>query len=307
MWATSAISHSLFKSTINKSTIQRIININKCVVSASFHSFNSSSNPSKSNPLLVRHCSPLSSSRNSSLQCFVRYFSDNANSNSPNNPSTVENIKGRVKTYLIIGGVITGIVIVLNAGLSIIEFFSTLNFLDVGEISFLAGMATAWGLSLVLYLANRSWRISPELVYNEAIKRVLNDNRIKQRLGMEIAAGTFKAYSFIPGAIRWSSSDRLAASRTISIHQQATGQLIQPNSFAYKYLQVYQPKKFQLFFQINNKANSQHAMVSSEVEKSYNGTLIWNLLAVDLLESGDRVVLAGDPDYKIYQGIIKLR
>lgn len=60
------------------------------------------------------------------------------------------------------------------------------------------------------------------------------------------------------------------------------------------------------FFQVQG-SNGVVGMASTEVEKSWQGDHSFNLLSVELTETGERIVLEGDANYQIYKGIIKLR
>ena len=67
----------------------------------------------------------------------------------------------------------------------------------------------------------------------------------------------------------------------------------------------WQPKKLQLFFQVTG-TNGAVGMASAEVQKDWKGNFSYSLLSVDL-PTGERIVLDGDPSYRIYKGVIKLR
>ena len=81
-----------------------------------------------------------------------------------------------------------------------------------------------------------------------------------------------------------------------------------PKTGIYKY---WQPKRCQLMFQVLG-SNGVSGMATAEVEKNWRGDHKYNLLSVDLIDgrnssSAERIILEGDPAYKIYKGVIKLR
>ena len=58
--------------------------------------------------------------------------------------------------------------------------------------------------------------------------------------------------------------------------------------------------------------NGVTGMATAEVEKNWRGDHVYNLLSVDLVDGRDnsaaeRIILEGDPSYRIYKGIVKLR
>jgi hypothetical protein len=60
-------------------------------------------------------------------------------------------------------------------------------------------------------------------------------------------------------------------------------------------------------------SNGVTGMATAEVEKNWRGDHRYNLLSIDLTEGRDfvggaeRIILEGDPSYRIYKGIVKLR
>jgi hypothetical protein len=185
----------------------------------------------------------------------------------------------------------------------------------------MAGVISGSVLVLVVMGGIRAWQIRPDAVYSIAMKKVLNDIRIQHILGDQIKTAAFKAYSFVPGHIRWSPQDRAQARLAMELHRasneysdlkvtidhEKAKHSTLKKLFNERFLLWYKPKSLQLFFQLNSTDNSVHAMVSAEVEKTFRGELVWNVLAVDFMDSGDRIVVEGDPDLSIYKGIIKLR
>ncbi len=67
----------------------------------------------------------------------------------------------------------------------------------------------------------------------------------------------------------------------------------------------------QMMFQVVG-SNGVTGMATAEVEKNWRGDHKYNLLSIDLVEGRDptqaeRIILEGDPSYRIYKGVIKLR
>jgi hypothetical protein len=67
----------------------------------------------------------------------------------------------------------------------------------------------------------------------------------------------------------------------------------------------------QIMFQVVGD-NGVTGMATAEVEKNWRGDHVYNLLSVDLVDGRDnsaaeRIILEGDPSYRIYKGIVKLR
>ena len=238
-----------------------------------------------------------------------------------------EEWRPRVVSYLWIGAVVLTGVVILRAGLWVVGFFSSLDFADVGQVAFFAGLLTAFGLVLLASLGRRALTLRPEAVYHEALKQVLNDVTVRAFLGSELRSGAFRAYSFLPGGIRWpqSPTSNAAANRSAqspSASPSSSTPASSPTSVpvgsagssaggwsgagvASAVLGYWRPRRLQLFFQVTGDTG-EHGMVSCEVEK-VRGQAKYNLLAVDILNTGQRVVLRGDPTYSIYQGVIKLR
>ena len=123
-------------------------------------------------------------------------------------------------------------------------------------------------------------------------------------LGSELRTGAFRAYSFVPGSIRWGQAGGAAEAAVPSVPAAGTGAGWGGRAMA-TLGSWWRPRRLQLFFQVTGGSAS-HGMVSAEVEK-VRGSQRYNLLCVDVLNTGQRIVLRGDPTYSIYQGVIKLR
>lgn len=165
---------------------------------------------------------------------------------------------------------------------------------------FAAGFVTALGFSGLAYSASRLVTLKPDIVYNIVIKRILNNDnsysiQTQELLGNALSVGDFRAYSYVNA--RW--RNRLEQQQYIQQHGSC--------GLKNKILQYYQPKRLQLFFSLNGSKGN--GIVSCEVENQYTSSYKpkFVLLAVDNLNTQQRIVLYGDTAYAIYKGIIKLR
>ena len=217
--------------------------------------------------------------------------------------------KPRIVSYLWIAAIVGVGVLVLRAGLWVVSFFSSLDFADVGEAAFFAGLFTGLAVVGVALLGRRALTLRPEAVYQDALKQVLNDVTVRSFLGSELHTGAFRAYSFLPGSLRLpgvttgtTAASSIAPAAVTTLPATATS----GSSALLARLQSYwRPRRLQLFFQVTGDTG-EHGMVSAEVEK-VRGTHKYNLLCVDVLNTGQRIVLQGDAAYSIYQGVIRLR
>ena len=212
--------------------------------------------------------------------------------------------KPRLVTYLWVGAALLLGVAILRGGLWVVSFFSSLDFADVSQVAFVAGLLTAAILMGVGALARRALTLRPEAVYADALRRVLGDATVRAYLGSELRTGAFRAYSFVPGSIRWGQGGAAAEAVVPPAAAEGTGAGWGVRAMA-ALGSWWRPRRLQLFFQVTGDAAS-HGMVSAEVEK-VKGSYSYNLLCVDVLNTGQRIVLRGDPTYSIYQGVIRLR
>jgi len=199
-----------------------------------------------------------------------------------------------LKTYGVWVIVGFGVLTVVKGGLSIVDFFSSISFMDVGEVAFLGGLVTGIGVMACVWAGSRALRLRPEPVFRQAMQRVQADETVRSFMGQRIVPGSFRAYSLVPGGIRLSEEERELAEKN--------------RKGVYKYLR---PKRLQLFFQVNG-SDGVNGMVSAEVEKTWRGEHAYNLLSVELEQKadgggGERIVLEGPLDREIYKGVIKLR
>ena len=220
-----------------------------------------------------------------------------------------EQWKPRIVSYLWIAAIVGVGILVLRAGLWVVGFFSSLDFADVGEAAFFAGLLTGLAVVGVALLGRRALTLRPEQIYQDALKQVLNDVTVRSFLGSELHTGAFRAYSFLPGSLRLPGVTTGTTAAT-SIPPAALPPVPASPSSTWSALlarlkSYWRPRRLQLFFQVTGN-QGEHGMVSAEVEK-VRGTHKYNLLCVDVLNTGQRIVLQGDPAYSIYQGVIRLR
>ena len=216
-----------------------------------------------------------------------------------------ESWRPRVVSYLWLAGGLLCCLLILRAGLWLVAFFSRLDFADVSEVAFVAGLLTGLGLLLVFTLGRRALTLSPEAVYRDALSQVVNDPTVRSHLGDKVSSGAFRAYSFLPAAIRWPALTQPSSSSSSSDPAPSPPSSPSTPSLLSRVRSYWRPRRVQVFFQVTG-TESRHAMVSAEVEK-LRGSQRYTLLCIDVLDSGQRVVLQGDPHYQIYQGLIKLR
>ena len=222
-----------------------------------------------------------------------------------------EQWKPRIISYLWIAAIVGVGILVLRAGLWVVSFFSSLDFADVGEAAFFAGLLTGLAVVAVALLGRRALTLRPEQVYQDALKQVLNDVTVRSFLGSELHTGAFRAYSYLPGSLRLpgvttgtTAATSIPPPALPAVPASTTSTSSASVLFA-RLKSYWQPRRLQLFFQVTGNTG-EHGMVSAEVEK-VRGTHKYNLLCVDVLNTGQRIVLQGDPSYSIYQGVIRLR
>ena len=209
-----------------------------------------------------------------------------------------EQWKPRIVSYLWIAAIVGVGILVLRAGLWVVSFFSSLDFADVGEAAFFAGLLTGLAVVGVALLGRRALTLRPEYVYQDALKQVLNDVTVRSFLGSELHTGAFRAYSYLPGSLRLpgvttgtTASTSIAVPAVTVIPASTTTSTW--SALLARLRSYWQPRRLQLFFQVTGNTG-EHGMVSAEVEK-VRGTHKYNLLCVDVLNSGQRIVLQGRP------------
>lgn len=195
--------------------------------------------------------------------------------------------KATVVGYGKIGGVGVAVYYILKSGFNIADFMAATSFYDVATVSFVAGNASMGAVAVVLAYASRLFTIRPELVYKQVFKRLQKDVRVNELLGGGLSAGKFRAYTLNPGGFAVLSEE---------------GKSVDDYS---GWERFWRPQKMQMMFQVSGKSDD--AMVSFEGQKLLDGSMQFNSVVLDVMESGERVVLEGDGSIVIYQGKIKLR
>lgn len=107
------------------------------------------------------------------------------------------------KTYLIWGSVGLSLIFLLRAGLGIVNYFATINFLEVGEISFLGGIITGMGMMGVIIYGMRLASLSPDRLFSMSFKRIQSDAVIAQYFTSSVTPMQFKAYNQLPREINF--------------------------------------------------------------------------------------------------------
>lgn len=125
----------------------------------------------------------------------------------------------RVKTYSVWLGVGVGVMFVFKLGLNMVEYFATINFLDVGEVAFMAGLLSGVGIVGCAALGTRFLRLRPEPIYQHAMKRITADPTVAAYMGQQINAGSFRAYSFLNGSVRMTAEQREKAVQQTGIYK----------------------------------------------------------------------------------------
>jgi hypothetical protein len=137
----------------------------------------------------------------------------------------------RLKTYSIFAAVGGGVLLVFKLGLNIVDFFTTVSFLDVGEVAFIGGLITGVGVVCCGWLGTRFLRLRPEPCFRHALRRIQADETVAAYMGSRITSSEFRAYNVVDAVPRITAEQRAAAV--------AAGR-----GGLYKY---YQPKRLQLY------------------------------------------------------------
>lgn len=122
-----------------------------------------------------------------------------------------------VKTYAVYASIGGGMILVFKGGMNVLDFFATLNFLDIGEVAFITGLLSGFGLVACGWAGTRFLRLRPEPIYQHALRRLNNDAIVRQYMGHTIEAGSFRAYSFVPGTLRMTQEQRQKAAAATGI------------------------------------------------------------------------------------------
>eukprot|EP01006_Ploeotia_vitrea_P065664 TRINITY_DN93609_c0_g1_i1.p1 TRINITY_DN93609_c0_g1~~TRINITY_DN93609_c0_g1_i1.p1 ORF type:complete len:333 (-),score=53.71 TRINITY_DN93609_c0_g1_i1:1035-2033(-) len=199
------------------------------------------------------------------------------------------------KKYLVVNSIIAFVMIVcwvFYKGWRLMSSYSVLSAMKLGWILGFMSAFVAMGMGLVI----RNWIvIHKDLVYRHVLKRVVNDPNVKTLLGgrsPKISSSHFTAYHETGGMMHKMKSIQRAG------------------DISYKTLLATQPRRLQLLFQIESDQTQRVAMVSCDVHKKrrlMGSQLHYKSIAVDCMDTGDRVLLEGGDSDVIYKGIVKLR
>jgi hypothetical protein len=198
-----------------------------------------------------------------------------------------------IKTYSIYIALGAGVLVVFKIGLNLMEFMASVSLFDVGEVAFVGGVLTGLGVAACAVLGSRWLRLRPEPCFKHAMSRISSDATVAAYMGNTLKSSEFRAYNYVDPSVRLGQQQRAAAAT---------------KSGLYKY---WQPRRLQLMFQVSG-SNGVTGMCTAEVEKTWRGDHQYNLLSVDLIDGRDnsaaeRIILEGDPSYRIYKGVVKLR
>jgi len=237
----------------------------------------------------------------SSSQHSVRYLSDSPSSGStppiepspppppPPKKSLLEQYKQkreelipRFKSYAVFALVGSACYIVFKSGLWVIEFMASINFADVGQVSYVAGLLSAGLLVLSFRIGARFLTLRPDVVTRQMLKKVCLNPQVEAEIGKQIRQIGFQASQQTNAAVRWRA---------------------EPGVTYYGWDRYIKYRNLHLFFQINGEKGQ--GLVSCEVEKDLKGNEITKILAVDVFETGSRIVVEGDPTRSLCSGFIK--
>jgi len=176
----------------------------------------------------------------------------------------------------------------LSMGYKTFHFLTTIPFVDPVATAFAGGLITAASCGGVLLLSSRLFLLGPETVFRAAMRRVKDDRKVIEVLGGPLRPAAFRAYSF--------------DNANFTIDNFKFSQLREEPLAAFK--SFYKPRQFQVLFQVQGARGN--AIVSAEAERK-GSSLQFNSLAVDILSSGERILLEGTLDKNVYRGHIRLR
>eukprot|EP00475_Leptophrys_vorax_P020506 TRINITY_DN2806_c0_g1_i1.p1 TRINITY_DN2806_c0_g1~~TRINITY_DN2806_c0_g1_i1.p1 ORF type:complete len:236 (+),score=48.72 TRINITY_DN2806_c0_g1_i1:125-832(+) len=179
------------------------------------------------------------------------------------------------QTALAVGGASA----ILYGGYEIADFFANVTITNAASFGFTTGFVTAFAVSGLAFGISKLFTLNAESAYRVAMKAVKSNREVIGVLGGPLRPGSFKAYSF------------------------DNSNIVMPSIFS---APKFKPRQLQILFQVSGSRG--HGMVSGEVVKK-DGQMQFNTLVVDVLDSGQRIVISGDadPSKAVYQGHIRLR
>jgi len=193
-----------------------------------------------------------------------------------------ESSKGSYLRYAVWGGVGIAVFLVVDTGYKVAHFMSKLDILEVSEGMFLAGLFTAFVVTGVTWIGYRSLALRGTNVLRALGKRIPSEAKVVEELGGTVSLGKFQAYSYVDGTIRWKK---------------------EPGVVYDGWDRFWKPRKLHVFFQVQGP--KARGMITAEAQKDFKGNLMYNVIAMDVLETGKRVVIEGSADKVLYDGVFQ--
>jgi len=194
----------------------------------------------------------------------------------------LESSKGAYTKYLVWGGVGVAVFIIVDTGYKVAHFVAELDLLEVGEGMFLAGLVTAFAVSGVVWGGYRALALRGSTVLKSLSKRIPTEPKVIEELGSDVQPGKFRAYSYVDGTIRWRA---------------------EPGVIYDGWDRFWKPRKLHVFFQVQGSKG--RGMITAEAQKDFRGNLMYNVIALDVLDNGKRVVVEGASDKVLYEGVFQ--
>lgn len=224
-------------------------------------------------------------------------------------------LRRRAKWYAVTGGVGVAAYVVLKTGYSTASFFSSIDFFDIARVSFIAGMGSTAALGGVLVGASRAVRLRPEPAFQAVLRAVQRSPEVTRALGSRAEAGAYRAYSFVdqPTPLERmldeadeeaEEQERAEPDKVAEPKERAASLGRRAARGAVNAMSYWRPANVQVMFAVEGDSCS--GMVAAVVEKR-GGRMVFRLLTVDVTETGERIVLEGDKNERLYAGMMKLR
>lgn len=193
--------------------------------------------------------------------------------------------KSSMAGYATLGALGFSLYLLTKLGFYTVDFMATTSFYDVATTAFITGMVTAGACGVVLSQGAKVFTLRPENVYQEAVKKVLADERIVAALGDNVKSGEFRAYTITQGGFNFSPDKE--------------------NADSYGWERWFKPRKIQMLFALNG--SKENGMISVEAQKLFNGNYQFNFVTLDVINTNEHKVLEGSEASRIYRGVTRLR
>lgn len=165
------------------------------------------------------------------------------------------------------------------------SFLAGIPLIDPIFAGFTGGLLGSVSCAIVLVLTSRMFLFLPESVFRASLKRVKDDQKIISYLGGPIHAGGFRAYSIDHANISYNTfSPSLSISKSLR--------------------SLWKPRQMQVVFQVTGSRG--HGIVTAEAQRM-GDLLQFNCLAVDVIDTGERIILEGEYDKDAYKGHLRVR